>query len=618
MIMKKILYFTLALVLACSCSDLLDRPTLTKVVDNGFWRNEADFRLFANGFYPSYFEGYGVGWDQAYAPVRGGTGFSDDFVSEGKQSAFTNKVPSSSGSSSESRSCSSEWYGPSWGFGRVRKANIFIDRVTTYGKENLTEEEYAHWLSVAYFFKAYEYYDLVNVFGAVPYFETTVRDDDPDTMYKDRDDRQFVMDKVYDMCRYILDNMRTDDGENTLNRYVAAGFISRMMLNEGTWQYYHAQQYEDFCDDEHAKKYLEMAVEAGDLVIQSKKYSFGSDYKSLFASADLKGNPEILMYRHYDAGLSITHCIGSYTGGSESQTGVNLEFIKAFNCNDGKPMKLSSVADPDDPTALTMANLALTRDPRFFDSFYHRVSKHSSSMIYCNKFAAREALDYYFETNQKHPDWNGMFNVNDAPIMRLGEVVLNWIEAKAVLAEMGHGTVSQDDIDASINAIRKRPLNTDATKYGVKQTAPLYLNAIPDDPDRDGDVSALIWEIRRERRMELFHEGNRIKDLRRWYKLDYMDYDTNPDKYLGPWVNFAVEEPTFMKDKINVLKVQDADGNIFTYRGNNPEEMEGFYCVRNAVNRETFFDRSYMRPIGQQQIDDYKMRGYTLTQTVNW
>ena len=51
---------------------------------------------------------------------------------------------------------------------------------------------------------------------------------------------------------------------------------------------------------------------------------------------------------------------------------------------------------------------------------------------------------------------------------------------------------------------------------------------------------------------------------------------------------------------------------------NNPEEMEGFYCVRNAVNRETFFDRSYMRPIGQQQIDDYKMRGYTLTQTVNW
>ena len=616
--MKKILYFILALVLACSCSDLLDRPTLTKVVDNGFWRSEADFRLFANGFYPSYFEGYGVGWDQEYAPVRGGTGFSDDFVTESKQSNFTNKVPSSSGSSSESRSCSSEWYGPSWGFGRVRKANIMIDRVKTYGAENLSEEEYKHWLSVAYFFKAYEYYDLVNVYGAVPYFETTVRDDDPDTMYKDRDDRQFVMDKVYDMCRYILDNMRTDDGANTLNRYVAAGFISRFMLNEGTWQYYHSQKGEEYCDEEHAKKYLEMAVEAGDLVIKSGKYSFDTDYKSLFASNDLSGSKEVLLYRHYDAGLSITHCVGSYTGGKESQTGVNLSFIKAYNCNDGKPMKLSSVTDADDPTELSLAKLVLSRDPRFFDSFYDKVNKYSSSMIYSHKFASREALDYYYETNDQLAEWKGMYNVNDAPVMRLGEIVLNWIEAKAVLAEMDGPAVTQDDLDKSINAIRQRPLNADAIAAGVKQTSPLMLNAVPDDPDREIDVPALMWEIRRERRMELFHEGNRIKDLRRWYKLDYMDYDLDPDKYLGPWIDFQKEEPAFMKDKVNVLKVTDVDGNIFTYRGNNPEEMVGFYCVRNAVNRETFFDRSYMKPIGQQQIDDYKMRGYKLTQTVNW
>ncbi len=616
--MKKTLYLILALALACSCSDLLDRPTLTKVVDNGFWRSEADFRLFANGFYPSYFEGYGVEWDQEYAPVRGGTGFSDDFVSADKQSNFTNNVPTSSGSSSDSRSCSSEWYGPSWGFGRVRKANIFIDRVNEYGKENLSEEEYNHWLSVAYFFKAYEYYDLVNVYGAVPYFETTVRDDDPDTMYKDRDDRQYVMDKVYDMCRFILDNMRLDDGANNLNRYVAAGFISRFMLNEGTWQYYHAQEGDDYCDEEHAKKYLAMAVEAGDLVINSKKYSFGSDYKSLFTSADLAGNPEILMYRHYDLGLGIMHCVGSYTGGSESQTGVNLEFIKAFNCSDGKPESLSAMVDLSDPTEYSIAKLVLSRDPRFFDTFYNKALRESSSMLYSYKFASLEALDYYYATRDQLPEWKGIYNVNDAPIMRLGEVVLNWIEAKAVLAEMKEGSVTQADIDASINAIRLRPLSAGAKAAGVQQTYPLQLTAIPDDPARDSDVSPLIWEIRRERRMELFHEGNRIKDLRRWYKLDYMDYDTNPDKYLGPWVNFPVEDQEFLDSKVNVLKVMDADGNYYKYNGENAEQMVGFYCVQNAVNRELFFDRSYMRPIGQQQINDYKERGYTLTQTVGW
>ena len=614
--MKKIIFTFLTLALACSCSDLLDRPALTKVADDGFWRGEGDIRLYANAYYPVYFEGYGSGWDQEYAPVRGGTGFCDDFVSESKQSNFTNKVPTSSGSSSESRSCSSEYYGPSWGFGRIRKTNIFIDRVQNVAKGRLSEEAYGHWLSVAYFFKVYEYSDLVNVYGNVPYFETTVRDDDMDTMYKDRDDRQTVMDKVYEMSEYILEHMRTDDGPNNLNRYIAAGFISRFFLNEGTWQYYHAG--EDYCDNEHAKKYLELAVRAGDIVINSGKFSFGSTYKDLFASFDLSGNPEIIMYRHYDQGHNIMHCVGSYNSGSESQTGVNLEFIKAYNCNDGLPMGLSKVTDPKDPTELSLAKLVKSRDPRFFESFYDRVNKYSSSLIYMYKFCVRSALDVYYETGTAPGEWKGKFNYSDAPIMRLGEVVLNWIEAKAVLAEMGGAAITQSDLDKSINGLRSRPLTPEAMAAGVKQTSPLMINSIPNDPVRDKDVPALMWEIRRERRMELFSEGNRIKDLRRWYKLDYMDYDTNPDKYLGPWVNLDVECQQFMKDKINVIKVQHADGTIVKYDGTNADQMEGFYCVRNAVNRETFFDRSYMAPVGQQQINDYKERGYKLTQTVNW
>lgn len=614
--MKKIFYTLLTLALVCSCSDILERPALTKVADDGFWRGEGDIRLYANGYYTNYFEGYGMGWDQAYAPVRGGTGFCDDFVSESKQSNFTNKVPTSSGSTSESRSCSSEYYGPSWGFARIRKTNIFIDRLQNVAKKNLTEEAFGHWLSVAYFFKVYEYSDLVNVYGAVPYFETTVRDDDLDTMYKDRDPRQLVMDAVYDMSEYILGHMRTDDGENNLNLYTAAGFISRFFLNEGTWQYYHAG--EPSCDVEHAKKYLELAVKAGDIVINSGKFSFGSNYKDLFTSFDLSGNPEVIMYRHYDAGLSITHCVGSYNSGSESQKGVNLEFIKAYNCVDGKPMLLSSAADPNDPTELSLAKLIKSRDSRFFESFYDRVNKYSSSLIYPIKFCVRSALDTYYETGTAPDDWKGKYNYSDAPIMRLGEVVLNWIEAKAVLAEMGGAAVTQDDLDRSINGLRDRPLSPEAVAAGVQKTAHMDINNIPNDPKRDSDVSKLIWEIRRERRMELFHEGNRIKDLRRWYKLDYMDYDTDPDKYLGPWVNLDVECNQFMKDKINVIKVQHADGTIVKYDGTNADQMEGFYCVRNAVNRENFFDRAYMAPVGQQQINDYKERGYKLTQTMNW
>lgn len=652
--MKKLIYIVFAVFALCACSkieELLDRPALTTTVDNNFWRTEGDIRLYVNGFYPLYFEGYGKDWDQSFAPVRGGTGFCDDFVSEGTQSRFENKVPTSRGSSGESRSCYEQYYGPSWGFGRIHKVNILIDRLNEH-KDNFTEEAFKHWMSIAYFFKIYEYSDLVGVFGNVPYFETTVQDLDFDTQYKDRDNRQYVMDKVYEMCDYVLENMRTDDGANNVNRYVAAAFISRFMLYEGTWQYYHdgesfshtvyvdesgnktnkigsgtAQtETEVVCDTQHAKKYLEMAVKAAEVVMNSKNYSFGSSFKDLFTSETLAGNPEVLLYRHYDEALQVRHPIGSYNAGSDSGSNVSLEYIKSFNCQDGKPYSISTVTGAND---FSIANLVKTRDPRFFDTFWGQVNIHSNSMIYCYKYAAYEALDALYKTGNRLPNWQGIYNTNDAPIIRYGEVVLNWIEAKAELAEhLGGDAVTQADLDKSINALRNRPLSAAAAAAGVKKTSPLQLNDLPNDSARDYDVSKLLWEIRRERRMEFLHEGSRIKDLYRWGKLDYMDYDMNPDHFLGPWIDCSKElgsgedvaelNRNFLNQRVNVLTVQHADGSVAKYNGTNAADMVGFYCVRNAANRETFFERSYMAPIGQQQIDEYKMRGYVLTQTENW
>lgn len=610
--MKKIIIniTLLAAIFLFGCEDLLERPTLTRVVDDNFWRNESDLQLYANGFYELYFVGYNVGWGTDYAPVRSTT-FSDDLVTERAQSNFENRVPTSRGTSSETRGCQTQYYGPDWGFARIRKANIFIDRIENVAKPRLTDEAYRHWLSVAKFFKAYEYADLVNVFGDVPYFETVVSDIEPEVMYKDRDNRGEVMDKVYDLLVYTLENMRENDGAQKLNRYIAAGFTSRFMLYEGTWQKYHNG------DAARAKKYLELAVRAGDMVINSGKWSCTRDYKSLFISSNLSGHPEVLLHRHYDAALGIMHHIGSYTGGRESQTGVNLEYIKSFNLNDGKPYTLSSVEGAND---FDIKTLTLTRDPRFDANFVNRPHNQSSSLIYSYKYAAREALDYYFSSGGSLlQEWSSQFNVNDAPVMRLGEIVLNWIEAKTELSlTYGGAPITQSDLDKSINALRNRPLDNVAIAKGVKKTTPMAIGTIPDDPARDPDVSPLLWEIRRERRMELFHEGNRIKDIRRWKKLDYMNYDTNPDKYLGPWINFPVEYPDYLKDMINVLKVKKADGTIVTYDGTNTDEIVGYYVVRNATNREQFTNRSYLAPIGQQQIDDYAQRGFTLTQTVNW
>jgi hypothetical protein len=207
-------------------------------------------------------------------------------------------------------------------------------------------------------------------------------------------------------------------------------------------------------------------------------------------------------------------------------------------------------------------------------------------------------------------------------VIRLGEVVLNWIEAKAVLAEyLGGPAVTQNDIDKSINAIRNRPLDAEAIQKGITKTAPLELASLPNDPSRDKDVPALIWEIRRERRMEFVFEGFRLLDLKRWGKLQYMDFSTNPDYFLGPWVNLPVDFPSALTSSAATkgnVKVKKEDGTIVTYNGSNASDMVGFWMVDNAKNRDVFSDKNYMSPVGQSQINDYKDKGYTLTQTAGW
>lgn len=608
--MKKysIILLTIALLLG-GCEDFLDRQPLTEMNDQNYWTNENNLRLFANGFYPNYFVGYNNTWGVDYAPLRGYS-FSDDFTSTGKQAGFETQAPPSRAALSESAGWLSSYAGPTWNFAWVRKSNLFLERIEDMKDAHLDEEEYKHWSAVARFFRGYEYSRLVSVFGDVPYFDHLVSDTELELLYKDRDDRTFVMDQVYADFQYVLENMRVSDGNaQYLNRYIAAGFISRFMLFEGTWQKYHEG------NTEKAKQYLELAVAAADLVMTSGSWSFSSDFRALFGSENLAGNKEVLMYRHYDAAIGVTHHIASYSNATEGQgASANLSLAKSFICTDGQPYQLSSLPSADQ---LDIPSMVATRDPRFEATFWDAPKKEASTLLYADKFIDRVGPTYY---GKSYPSQYGSnTNTNDAPVMRLAEVVLNWIEAKAELATMGGAAVSQADLDASINAIRNRPLDAVAIDKGVQKTAPMMIAAIPDDPARDADVPALIWEIRRERRMEFVFEHTRLMDIKRWGKIDYMDGVSNPDILRGPWVDFPAELSEWLvASKVNKLKVEKADGTIVTYDGSNGAEMVGFYIPENISNRDPFSERVYMAPLGDAQISEYADKGYTLSQTTGW
>lgn len=620
--MKKYIIIILSAVafVFSGCDSFLDRPQLDKVEDNegNFWRNEADFRTYSVEFYPWFLTGYNTSYSLNYAPLRG-YNFSDDVgTGTGQQTNFLASVPSTLAVKVEpekllEQSWHEQFAGEKWNFGWVRKANVLIQRVEEY-KGNLSGEAYLHWLSVGRFFRAYAYYNLVISFGDVPYFDAPVDETQPDIMYKDRDDRGYVMDKVMEDLDFAMTNAYEQDNSSTqyVNKYLIAAIASRIMLFEGTWQKYHG------LSAEKAKTYLQFCMKASEVLMNTGKYSCTKDFRSLFGSDNLAGHPEVIFYRHYAAAMAM-HCVASYSNGDEGQQrSPNLQLLKSFICNDGQPYELSSLATAND---FNLAEMAITRDPRFEATFFDFPLLKSQTMVYADKFISREGASYWNNVANRPSKFGGALNENDAPVVRYAEVLLNWIEAKAELAISYSGlAVIQDDIDLTINAIRDRPLDNVAIAKGVKKTAPLDIKALPDDPKRDADVSALLWEIRRERRMEFIFEHTRLLDIKRWKKIDYMSNTKYPDTMFGAWVNFPQDLPNYLtSENEGKLVVRKADGTEVTYNGSNAVDMVGFYKIKDVISRENFTDRVYLSPVGTQEIQDYSNNGgYTLTQTIGW
>lgn len=613
---------------ATSCDDILDRPQKNVPDDTTFWKTESDVSLYANNFYPNYFIGYGAAWSAYYSPFRGYT-FSDDVCSTGKQANFTSSIPTTVASTSEAAvaTYSTEFTCPSWNFAWIRKANIMLNRLETKMKNVLPAASYNHWYAVGEFFKCYSYCRLVERFGDVPYFEAEVDATNFDELYKDRDSRTLVMDKVMEMSKDVLANMRTNDGTNKLNRYVAAAFISRWFLFEGTWQKYCAN------NQEYAKKYLDFAREAAEVVINSGNYAIDLPVRELWGSQNLSSK-EALMVRQFLDSESVRHCVASYSNGRESQTGLNLAFLESVICQDGKPYTTSELTKDQGNRALSLPEMAKTRDPRFEASISDIPVKGSSTFVYQNKFIDRAAWTMSDADQATQAIYSSNTNTNDAPVIRYAEVLLNWIEAKAELATMGGAAVTQPDIDKSINVLRDRPLDATAIAKGLKTTAHMVLSDISAsfDPNRDADVDPLVWEVRRERRLEMVFEHSRILDLYRWHKLDYMDNNKHPETLCGPWVDFttdkvkgqgtpgtaAGEQPISDCLEKGSTKVKKADGTIVTYDGNNKAEMVGFYIPTNAQPRNEFYERNYLSPVGSQDRANYANKGYTLSQTKGW
>lgn len=637
--MKKFTYllFSIALLASASCDKYLDRPSKTTMNDENYWSSEQNVRLFVNGAYTYYFPGYSSSWSSNYVPgVRGE--LSDDATHANKQSNLLLSVPNDNWYRAENATAWLQRTGAAgWNFAWIRKWNLLMDRLVTMQEKGiLTDEQYNHWNGVARFLRGFEYSLLVQSFGDVPYYDFVVESSDSDAQYKDRDPRTLVMQKVMEDFDYALANVRTDDGNNRINKYVVAAYASRFMLFEGTWYIYHPGS----GTDDLARTFLNKTVEYAKFVMDSGIYKFDTDFRSLFGS-ETKVGSEIIMYRYYSAEKTVRHCIASYSNLDENQDAqANLSTLKAWLCNDGQPYTSTSL----NVDSWRIQDMIKTRDPRLEATFWDEPTQGGTG-IYCVKFIDREGPTYAYNGITRPAKYGSNTNTNGFPCMRYAEVVLDYIEAKAELADkFGGAAVTQNDLDISINAIRDRPLDQEAIDKGVQKTAPLKLGVYPDDPIRVSDpekntlagivTNPLIWEIRRERRMEFCLEQRRLSDLRRWGKLELMQGSKNPDILVGAWVDInetqSLKKSFDLKKAANfdVLKVQKLDGTVISYTGtkddsgnvlsDNHEEMKGFLIPNNIRDRDEILPRNYLEPICNDVLNQYKDRGYTITQNPGW
>ena len=503
-----VLFCSVGMLLFNACTKYVDKEPLDAFSDLDYWNSEDNVKTFAWGFYNDLIIGFGSGTNGNFYF----TSFNDDQADPTFQQ-FPKNVPASDGN---------------WSFGDIRKANLMISRVKGMDLDEATKN---HWVGIARFFRAWSYFRLVKRFGDVPWYSQVPDVSQDSLIYKARDSRDLVMDSVLSDLDFAIAHLRSkgEADPNTVNKDVALALKSRICLFAGTWAEYNQQ------DDSRAIRFLKESKKASDQIMQAG-YILSDNYKDVYSSYDLSGNTEVILYKHYEEGV-LTHSTVGYTNATTEFKGLTKSAIESYVCTDGLPIKLSSKYKGDDD----IHDLRANRDERLLhtvDNFYCYLGHlrgggmKSSTGFRPTKFLPDVTPAASHGDTIEAGDTNTIpYNYTDAPVFWLAETLENYAEACAELDKLGAYKITQNDVDESVNLLRERANVADLELDGNQGTA---VNGTPFvDPDKDPDVTSLIWEIRRDRRVELMMDGFRLADLLRWHKLEYMDPQKNPDAFLG-------------------------------------------------------------------------------------
>ena len=556
--MKKIILSLMAgMVLFTSC-DLLNNDPYDSFTKGNFFTSETNVEMYTNYFYNEW-SAYGTGGasgdfyfntlnDNQAVTGLAGWGFKNVSATDGTWNA-----------------CYQE----------IRRANILLEEIDNVP---MTPSSMAYYTSLARLYRGWQHFCLVRKFGDCYWVDKTLSKNDADILYGPRQNRNTVMDNILADLNYAVENMGTKNATSrtAYNVYVAQAMKARVCLFEGTYAKYHLK------DAARAEKYLKEAKTAAEAIINSGQYALtdgAEGYRANYNSLDLAGNKEMILYKKYVLGV-LPHATQDYCCGSTQTNGMSRSAFNAYLMKDGSlptgedKGRLGTAEEGVNAGKPVIIDLLAARDPRLAQQIDAYLGYVGNGRVRYEGMPGQETaaentvstgygitkFDEPATPSQYRQATNG--NETDGPIFWLAEILLNHAEACAELGKDAEAT-------ASINKLRAR-----AGMPNLK---------LQNDPANNMGVSDLIWEVRRERRVELMFDLNdRYWSLIRWRQLDKLDTQKYPEQTQGAWI-----EEGWPID-LNSVKLTNG-----TY---------GYIECKTTAEHRVFEEKHYLAPIPSGQI----------------
>lgn len=496
-----------------------------------------------------------------------------------------------------------------WSWGTLRNINYYLQNSGNCTDPNVRNR----YDGVAYFFRAFFYYNMLTKFGEVPWYDQPVGSAETELLNKPRDSRDVIIDHILDDCDHAF-ALLLPYGKKTTEvcAWTALALKSRAALFEGTFRKYHAGK--TFNPSSlSGDRLLEICAEASKKLMEEggyKLYTTGAEpYRDLFATIQPRTD-EVIWARIYGDQVG-----GKHNANDESKTrftSMTKRFANLFLMADG-----SRFTDNPGWTTMSYIDECKNRDPRMSQTLLcpgyiqQGQTKPQAPNVNitqgCYQYIKYVMSDDYDAFSQSRASM---------PIFRLAEAYLNYAEA---LAELG--TITQNDLDISVNKLRDR--------VGMPHLSLTDANANPDtylmseewgypNVTRSANTGVIL-EIRRERLIELSLELVHYNDILRWregkvYEKPFYGmyfpgegkYDTTGDGKNNICI-YSGKKPSGLG-----LKFLEIDKDIFLSEGDH-----GF-AVRygsDAFKRTWNEDRDYLYGIPS---NERTLTGGALTQNPGW